>query len=350
MRKFLLSFVIIVCMIFGASGMAACAPSGLEDHSWSKYWTSNIDRHWHKCLNSGCVEREHYEDHDWTVTDVYEEPTCGETGLGQYTCSVCKATLGNKTTPAIIPATGEHDYELDTLDLEPTCGEEGFGSYICKVCLAFVILPIDATGEHDYGGAYVANEKGHYHVCRNDCGVDEEVEPHVKGEGIRYEPVGTKDGRIEYRCTVCNYLLESSVIENTNALHHFEVKFVKVGDSSNVAIPEEGDDDELYVTLSSSENSSGGYKIEFTGYTVAGNTVSVSLNNVNLYYYNEYTGETRKIELGNSGTEATGYLGFVNNWFFVARKVADVSLLIEVTQSGREPVYLKVHIKAIKAT
>ena len=344
MRKFLLSIMVITCIIFGASGAAACAPSGLEDHSWSKYWTSNIDRHWHRCLNSGCVERGTYEDHDWVVTDIYEEPTCGETGLGQYTCSACKATLGNKTTPAVIPATGEHDYELDTVDLEPTCGEDGYGSYICKVCLDFIILPIEPTGEHNYSGKYVANENGHYHECLNGCGTQEDIEPHVKGDAIRYEPVGTKDGRIEYRCTVCNYLMESSVIENPNVLHHFEVKFVKVSNSSNVVVPEVGEDDELYVKLASSSNSAGGYKLELTGYNAAGATVTISSRDVKLYYYNEYTAEMRRLELGNSGSEATGYLGYVNDWFYVASRVKDTSLMIEVTQGDREPVYLKVHV------
>ena len=345
MKKKKILSIITACAMFSAVCISACVPKGLEAHSWSKRWASNSKAHWHGCTDAGCNGRDEYGEHDWQVTTVYRQPTCGDVGYGQYTCSVCKATMGNTATPATIPATGDHKFELDTVDVEPGCGEEGYGSYICSVCYDYALLPLPATGEHDFSGAYQTTEQGHYHVCRNGCGTEEEIEPHVKGEGVRHEPVGTADGKTEYRCTVCNYLMDWEVIPNQNVLAGFEVKFVKANNSSNVAIPEQREDGEYYVKLNVSSNASGGYKLEFAGYNAKGDAVSVPNNIVKLYHYDEYTGKKTELTLGNMGSEAVGYLGYLNSNFYIARATADVSLLIECTQGNREPVSLKVHIR-----
>lgn len=347
MRKITMLFLIITCVACCVLALTACTPKGLEAHNWSSEWTSNINKHWRRCLDAGCNGKTDNEEHDWQLTTTYDNATCGELGFGQYTCSVCKATLGNEKTPATIPATGNHDYELDVVDMAPTCGEDGYGSYLCTVCYDYAVLTIPATGNHDYTGNYVATEQGHYHVCRNNCGVNEAIQPHVKGEGVTIPPSGTNDGRIEYRCTECNYLMDSEVIENPKALHHFEVKFVK-GISGAEIIPQLGDDGELHVTLSVSYNASGGYQLEFVGYNANGDKVSVP--SVTLYYYNEYTAKKTVLDLQHSGEESTGYLGYVNNMFYVSQPVEDSSLWMECTPQGRDTVTLKVHIKAVIGT
>ena len=340
MKKFIKPFIIATCALFYVVSVAGCVPQGLEAHTWSDDWASNSKTHWHRCLDASCNGRSEYGEHEWELTDIYEEATCGETGLGQYTCSVCKATMGNRTTPATVPATGKHSYKLDTVDVEPSCGEEGYASYICEVCYDYTVSPIPATGEHDYSGNYEFTGEGHYHVCLHGCGVNEEIQPHTKGEGKRIEPSGMRDGRIEYRCTVCNYLMDSEVIVNPNVLHHFEAKFVK---GSNEIIPQLGEDGELYVTLSTSSNASNGYKIELSGYTVEGNPIDVP--NVKYYYYNEFTAEKIELTLGNSATQRTGYLGCIGNQFYVSMASEGTSLWIECTLPGRDPVALKVHIQ-----
>ena len=339
MRRCKILLLTIVCAACLLSGMTACTPKNLEAHSWSNEWTSNINSHWRRCLDAGCNGRTDFIEHEWELTDTYVQPTCGKTGSGQYTCSVCKATLGNPTKPATIPATGAHTYKLETMDVDPTCGEEGYGSYVCEVCDNYELLPIPATGKHDFGGGYAVKEEGHYHMCLNDCGVNDEIQPHVKGEGIVIEPSGTADGIIEYRCTVCGYLMDADVITNPNVLHHFEVKFVKY---SSEIIPETGDDGELYVTLSTSSNAAGGYRLDFTGYNADGDTVSVS--NLRVYHYNEYTGVKTLLTLGNMGAESVGYFGYLEGRFYVGGRAEGASLLMESTSEGRETVSLKVHI------
>ena len=343
MKRFLKAFLIVACVGFCALGIAACDPGDYAAHSWSDDWMSNVQKHWRVCLDAGCNGRTDYEEHDWQLTTVYEAATCGEKGLGQYTCSVCKATLGNSVTPASIPATGAHDYELTSVDVEPTCGDDGFGSYICTICYTYTVRPIPATGDHDYTGRYSSNKDGHYHVCGNGCGLTDELQPHVAGEGIRFEPVGTQDGRIEYRCKDCGYLLDTTVIPNENVLDHFEVKFVK---GSTTLVPELKDDGELYVTLQVSENAASGYTLQFTGYTASGAVTSVT--GVSLYHYDEYTAKKTILDLSHGGDATTGYMGYIYGGFYVARATEDVSLWMECVPTGRAPVSLKVHIKAVK--
>lgn len=345
MRKFLI-FLTAICITCCSFGAVACGNGSADGHNWSNGWTSDINRHWHKCLDAGCNLRSEYEDHDWVLTDTYVEATCGEAGGGQYTCSDCKATLGNRVTPAKIPASGNHRYKLDSLDVKATCGEDGYGSYICEVCYDFAVLPIPATGDHDYSGALVGVEGGHYHDCLNGCGIPGELEPHVKGEGIRHEPVGMQDGRIEYRCTECNYILETVPIPNPNVLDRFEVKFVRANNKTETATPVLGDDGEWYVTLKVSSNANSGYTLEFTGYSATGNKVNVP--GVQLYYYDEYTGDKKAFDLGNIGSSSVGYMGYLTEKFYITRETEeDVSLLIECTSGGRGTVSLKVHIKAV---
>ena len=343
MKKYSKIFSAVICVVLVAMTVAACTPPNLAAHNWSSEWSSNSKMHWRACLDSGCNGREDYSEHEWVLTDVYVAATCGETGLGQYTCAVCKATMGNKTTPATIPTTGEHSYKLDTVDVQPSCGEEGYGSYICEICYDFAVLEIAATGKHDFTDTWQANEEGHYHICRNGCGASDEIKPHQEGKEVRIEPSGTKDGRIEYRCVECNYLMDTKVIPNTNILDHFDVKFVKATNSSIVAIPEMGEDGELYVTLSVSATASNGYKLEFTGYNAAGDVVDVT--NVALYHYNEYTGKKTFLDLQHGGDSTTEYIGYIAPYFYVCQSVTDVSLWIESTPQGREPVSLKVHIR-----
>ena len=346
MKKSKIYSIIITCAVCCAAGITACVPKGLGEHNWSQNWSSNSKAHWHRCLDAGCNGKEEYGEHEWELTLVYKEPTCGDTGLGQYTCATCKATMGNAVTPATIPATGKHDYKLYEVDYEPTCGDVGFGSYICNVCYNYALMPISATGEHDYSGKYEITEEGHYHVCRNGCGHDEEIQPHVKGKGVRHEPVGTKDGFIEYRCTVCDYLIDWEAIPNPNILSRFDVKFVKANNSSIVAIPTLGEDGELYVSLAVSSNAVGGYKLEITGYTAQGDTVS-DTGDLTLYHYDEYTGKKTQLTFENMGMQSVGYMGYLTKCFYISRATEDVSLWLECTQGSRAPVSLKVHIKTV---
>lgn len=346
MKKFLTT-LITACIVCGALGLTACGNRSAAEHNWSGDWSSDINKHWHKCLDAGCKGETGKEDHDWVLTTTYKEATCGDTGAGQYTCSVCKATLGNTVTPAKIPATGGHDYKLVSVDVDPKCGEVGYGSFICNICYDYVVLPIPATGEHDFGEVYGATEEGHYLVCSYGCGERQESEPHVKGEGITFEPVGMQDGRIEYRCTVCDYLMDYDIIPNPNVLNRFDVKFVKISNSEIVATPQIGEDGELYVNLAVSSNADGGYTLEFTGYNADGGSVSVP--NVNLYHYDEYKGKKTLIEFSNSGDQSVGYLGYFSKKFYIARETGDegVCLYIESKPVGCDPVSLIVHIIAV---
>lgn len=338
MKKYLITILIFVCAAFCTLGITACVPGDLAAHNWSTEWSSTSTKHWRRCLDPGCNGRIDYQDHEWELTAVYEEPTCGDTGLGQYTCPVCQATMGNLNSPATIPATGEHSWELQSVDAEPTCGQEGTGSYICSECLAYAVFPVPATGKHDYSGNYVITEEGHYHRCLNDCGIDEEIQSHIEGEPQRFEPAGILDGRIEYRCTECDYLMKEEVIPNPKALYRMEVAFVK---SSGTVVPTLNENGELVAVLDIDTIPANGYQIKITGYTINNETTSVT--NVSYYYYEEFTGNRKVLNYQSGGDESTGYLGYASK-FYVSNAVSNVCLLIESAPSGREPVTLIVHI------
>lgn len=350
MKKYLVALLIIVCAVFCAIGVSACVPDGLEAHNWSEVWESNASQHWRRCLDAGCNGRTDRADHEWEVNEVYKAPTCGETGTGQYICNVCGATMGSETSPATIPATGEHSWELMSVDAEPTCGQEGTGTYLCEVCGAGAVFPVPATGNHDYSGSYITTEEGHYHACLNGCGVDEELQPHVEGEPITYEPAGTLDGRIEYRCVDCNYLISKEVIPNPDVLYRFDVRFVKNGTR---IIPVMREDGEIYIALAVSDNPASGYRVEFEGFKLDGGSIDVP--NVRFYFYDEVTDRKQIIDMQHGPDETTGYLGYsgyefggelVEGSFWISRSVTNVSLIIESTPSGREPISLKIHVSA----
>ena len=91
--------------------------------------------------------------HSWNEGEVTKKPTCTETGVKTYTCTVCKAT---KTE--VIPATG-HTEVTDSV-IEPTCETIGKteGSH-CSVCNEILVpqKTLEATG-HAWGQGKVTKE------------------------------------------------------------------------------------------------------------------------------------------------------------------------------------------------
>ena len=88
-----------------------------------------------------------------TETEVVEkEPTCTETGLKSFVCSVC----GEETRkPETIPAAG-HTYGDWTTVTEPTWETEGLETRECTVCghVEENVIPALSNGhEHDFTGA-----------------------------------------------------------------------------------------------------------------------------------------------------------------------------------------------------
>ena len=91
-------------------------------------------------------EFEIYCAHNWDAGTITTEPTCVETGIKTFTCSLC----GETKTETIV-ALGHEYSDQWTTDEEPTCGEAGSKSHHCIRCSdKSDVTEIPATEEHVY--------------------------------------------------------------------------------------------------------------------------------------------------------------------------------------------------------
>ena len=125
------------------------------------------------CTNEGCTEVEFKVipalGHDLKEA-IVKEPTCGETGLKNVTCSRCDYKEENVE----IPATGEHKFGEWIVTKEPSCGNAGEETRTCDVCYHTETRPIAPVAEHKWN----------------------------EGE-ITKQPTCTEDGSRLFTCTVC---------------------------------------------------------------------------------------------------------------------------------------------------
>ena len=83
--------------------------------------------------------------HTWDSGVITKNPSCGETGIKTFTCTVC-----NDQYTETIAAKGEHHY-TETITTPATCGSQGVKTYICSSCKDQYTEKIPATGSHNWG-------------------------------------------------------------------------------------------------------------------------------------------------------------------------------------------------------
>ena len=284
MKKFLLALLIAIFSAALVGGVCACS-SGLKSHIWSESWSHDISAHWHPCTDEGCYGRNESAPHDWVIDSVTTEPTCGDYGFGLYKCSVCGAYKEDRVAP-----TGEHEYELEFSINDATCHSEGNGIYLCKVCNHMARQTIPATEEHDFGddGAeWQSNEEGHFKVCQNDgCTAHSEIIPHTEGAAVVTEPTNKNDGKREYFCEECGYLIRTEVITNPDV--PVEISLTINFNYLKKELKSDGEIDgcdhyTIYVEDSipaSGEESNKRFSISFSGKNADGKPVQVSVPNM----------------------------------------------------------------------
>ena len=59
-------------------------------HNEDIAWTSDVENHWHKCLNEGCEVIYSVAAHEWNDWVVTLEPTCQAKGSRYHVCSICE--------------------------------------------------------------------------------------------------------------------------------------------------------------------------------------------------------------------------------------------------------------------
>lgn len=169
--------------------------------------------------------------HSWDDGEVTTEPTCTDSGIMTYTCTVC-----GETTSELISATG-HSWTTSEITLAPTCTETGILTYTCGVCGKEMTGIIAASGhEMTCTEATVASctEDGNseYYKCDvcgkyfSDADGENEIEEgdwvipatgHSYDEGvITTEPTCTEAGSITYTCEYCG----ETITEELDATGH----------------------------------------------------------------------------------------------------------------------------------
>lgn len=148
------------CTVCGDTKTEVITATG---HAWSDWEVKTPatcetegqeERH---CTNEGCTEVEFKVipalGHD-LKEEIVKEPTCGETGLKNVTCSRCDYKEENVE----IPATGEHKFGEWIVTKEPSCGNAGEETRTCDVCGHTETRPIAPVEEHKWDEGIVTKE------------------------------------------------------------------------------------------------------------------------------------------------------------------------------------------------
>lgn len=300
MRKYVLAALTIICVFACALGIAACVPSDIAAHNWSKEWTHSFEKHWHKCSDPGCAGITGEAEHTWKLVEdmVETEPTCGTYGWGRYYCTVCGATKDDD-----IPFEGTHDFKLLMNLIEPTCGEAGKDMYACTVCGEVESRDVAATGEHDFSGSWQSSEEGHYKVC-SVCGEKDQVVPHVAADTpTTIRPQSSypyHDGKTTLLCKDCGYEMQSETIPNPYVAVSFDISLQFKADNSLAEINENGETvlwAERSPTNGYDGNANRRYTISFVNAkNREGTSASISADYVKAFYVDEYSGEPTPID------------------------------------------------------
>lgn len=116
-------------------------------HTYSEEWTSDDDYHWHAATCGHDVEVKDRAEHAWDSGEITTEPTCTETGVKTYTCTVCDATKTETVSATGHTYSDKWSYDEDYHWHAATCGhneetkdksEHTLVDGICTVCNAFI--------------------------------------------------------------------------------------------------------------------------------------------------------------------------------------------------------------------
>ena len=148
------------CTVCGDTKTEVITATG---HAWSDWEVKTPatcetegqeERH---CTNEGCTEVEFKVipalGHD-LKEEIVKEPTCGETGLKNVTCSRCDYKEENVE----IPATGEHKFGEWIVTKEPSCGNAGEETRTCDVCYHTETRPIAPVAEHKWNEGEITKQ------------------------------------------------------------------------------------------------------------------------------------------------------------------------------------------------
>ena len=142
-------------------------------HQYGSY--TKTDSSYHKGTCSLCEKVDSFP-HNWTNSEVIQEPNCKDTGLKKETCEQCGATR-----EVILPVTEEHVFS----DWQYIDGQ--VHKMICEVC------ETEEEGEHKQSETWYSDGASHWHTCQ-DCGGRLKTASHIFS------------GDCESACITCGYV------------------------------------------------------------------------------------------------------------------------------------------------
>ena len=155
--------------------------------------------------------------HKYDAGVVTKQPTCKETGVKLYTCTLC-----GETKEETLEVTTAHTYGEGVVLKEATCKDTGTMLYTCTVCGATKEETIKVTTTHTYGEGVVlkeatCNETGTMLYTCTVCGATKEEtiptnDNHIWDKGIiTKQPTYNELGLKLFTCSVCNETKEETI-------------------------------------------------------------------------------------------------------------------------------------------
>lgn len=201
-------------------------------HTSEGDWQSNAKTHYKFCSCGAILEEAPHTPDSGTVT---LEPTYDTEGKTEYHCTVCGYLIGEISLAPLGHNVddewqselsghwndcecgerhnfGEHISNGGLVTVEPTYEEWGERVFSCTVCgyvlRTETILPLS----HNTDGEWVSDKENHWKEgC--GCGEKHELSAHISDNGtVALYPTYTEEGKMEYHCTVCGYVLRTEKI------------------------------------------------------------------------------------------------------------------------------------------
>lgn len=146
-----------------------CTYSNHTHSTENSPYLADDEYHWQEC--SGCQTVLNKNGHVFTLAEVIKAPTATEEGLIQYTCAICKL----KSITEVLP-------------------------------------PVPPEHQHDFSGLWYMTPDVHFKSCPLD-GEKGMMGMHTEDAGtVTKQATITENGTVEYRCTVCGYLMRTEII------------------------------------------------------------------------------------------------------------------------------------------
>ena len=151
-------------------------------------WVRNSEGHYLQCTICGGFQET--EEHEWHLITPNDEALLKDHHW--YGCDIC-----------LFAKKEEHAYNSGVVTKQPTCKETGVKTYTCSVCVGTKTETIAKLTTHTYGNWTKVNDSTHKHTC-TVCGQEESASHSWNSGVITKQPTKDAEGVKTYTCSVCN--------------------------------------------------------------------------------------------------------------------------------------------------